>query len=171
MAVIGGDIGRIADNQLITLAGQRAKPVAHNKAGIGQFKASAITFGQRHRLRYTVHTGQTPRRALAGQGQGNRPCTGTEIEQCSRCSGQQREHSLHQQFSVGPRNQGVRRHFQIKVPKALLAKDIGHRLTGLSPRQHRLIAFKRLSLHLTLRPGVQVAARPAQNVSKQQFSV
>src|SRR5690606_30233347 len=84
---------------------------------------------------------------------------------------QQVERSFHQQLGIRARNQGVRRHFQIQTPEALMAEDIGHRLALAAALQTRLKQRQLIGIRLTLGPGPQIAARLVQRGRQQQLGV
>jgi hypothetical protein len=65
----------------------------------------------------------------------------------------------------------VRCHFQVELPEALLAEDVGHGLAGTTALQVVGKGQRVFTADDFFRPGVQVAAGLAQGGGQQQFHV
>ncbi|MCY1437055.1 hypothetical protein D9M71_532040 [compost metagenome] len=169
--VLGGDIGRVADDQGEALLAEGGKPVALDEAGIVQPEPGAVALGELHGGGYPVHAHDLPARAFAGQGQRDGAGAGAEVQHLGGTFRQQRQGAFHQQFGVGTRDQGVRCHFQVKTPETLVAEDVGHRLAAATTLQEGGVTLGHVSGDHSLRPGVQEAARLAQGSGQQQFRV
>ncbi|MNV81785.1 hypothetical protein D3C71_1754710 [compost metagenome] len=83
----------------------------------------------------------------------------------------QLQRGFHQQFGIGAWNQGVRRHFQVELPEALLTENVGHRLASAAARQVTRVGLGGFAADDTLGPGVQVAARLADGRGQQQLGI
>ena len=81
------DVGRIADDDVKLLPGERAKPVALQYADVRNSEMFNVTRGQRDRIGHHVDGGDAAVRAFAGQRQGDRAGAGAEIENAARLIG------------------------------------------------------------------------------------
>ncbi|MNR43169.1 hypothetical protein D3C85_1617700 [compost metagenome] len=52
---------------------------------IVEVQALAVTLGQGHGFKHAIHRRDLPRRALAGQGQGDGATAGAQVEDLGRC--------------------------------------------------------------------------------------
>jgi len=166
-----GDIRRVANDQLEALTLQRTEPMTAQHGGVVQVQALAIALGQRDGFLHAIHGGDLPRRALAGQGQGNCAAAGAQVEHPGRGDRQQLQRGLYQQLGVRARDQGVRCDFQVELPETLLAQNIGHRLAATTALQVPGKFERRFTWYDALRPGVQKAPGLAQGRSQQQLCV
>ncbi|MNO63381.1 hypothetical protein D3C76_540870 [compost metagenome] len=139
--------------------------------GVAQAQALAVALGQGSGFFHPVNRSHLPGRAVAGQGQGNRTGTGAKVEDLGWRGGLQLEGRLDQQFGIRPRDQGMRRHFQVDLPEALLPEDVGHRLAATPTLQVIGVGLGIFAADDSLGPGVQVAARLADGSSQQQFGI
>ena len=81
------DIGRIADDDVELLTGERAKPVALQYPDVRDSEMFSVTRRQRHRVGHYVNGGDVAIGAFAGQRQSDGAGAGAEIENTARLVG------------------------------------------------------------------------------------
>src|SRR5690606_40420108 len=84
---------------------------------------------------------------------------GAQITHLSRLTLAQFQGHFYQPFGIRAGYQRVRADLQVERPEALLAQQIGHRLTALAARQQREKAYDFRLRYIFLRPGKEIAAR------------
>jgi hypothetical protein len=103
--VAGGDVRRIADDEVETLRHQRREPAAH--AEVDGAEPESCGIGARHleRLRRYIRGGYLPPRAFTRQRQRHGPTTGAEVGDASVRLTAQGECALHEQLGLWTRYQ------------------------------------------------------------------
>ncbi len=65
----------------------------------------------------------------------------------------------------------MRGHFQVDLPEALLAQDIGHGLSVPAPLQIAVVSLGSVAADDAFWPGVQITARFAKRRRQQQLGI
>jgi len=134
----------------------------------GETQLSAVAIGHGHGFRGLVDGGQPPARPFACQRQGNRPASGTQVQDPSLGGGLFFQGQFHQALGLRTGDQGVGVYLKAEAPEFLLAPNIGNGFIRLPPLKIVVKAADHLGRDLAFRKGEHLGIADVSGQSQQQ---
>ena len=173
MRVVLGDVGRVADDEVVALVWrQRCEPVALKQAKIAGAQPFGIGLGDGERLGADIDGYDSRTGPLDGEGDGDDPTAGAQIERVggSVC-GQRGKSEFNQQFGFGAGNEHARSHPKRARPEFALAGQVGDGPTVPAALDQNGIVAGLGRCQRFLGPGAQVGAIAIQYMHQQHFGI